>query len=60
VLGSVITYKSNIKEPKTLKFDLEVTSVGGTRRATFPSEIIIQGCDNEANTITNPSQNAWT
>jgi hypothetical protein len=37
VLGPVITYKSNIKEPKTLKFVLEVTAVGGTRRNTFSS-----------------------
>lgn len=53
--GDKITYKSNIKEPKTLKFDLVVTAEGGTRTQTFSSSILIQGCDNEANTITNPS-----
>ena len=56
--GAIFTYPTNIKEPYTLRFNILVRSVGN-RYARFPSTILIQGCDNEANTITNPKEYAW-
>ena len=33
--------------------------MGGTRFQDFPSTIVIEGCDNENNTISNPNEAAW-
>jgi len=56
--NAIVTYPTNIREPYTLRFNILVKSVGN-RYGRFPSTILIQGCDNEANTITNPNEAAW-
>jgi hypothetical protein len=56
--GAIFTYPTNIREPYTLRFNILVYAVGN-RYGRFPSTIQIQGCDNEANTITNPKEYAW-
>jgi len=61
---SKITYNTNFVEPKTLSFTLRVHAQGDgingkNHYQDYPTTIKIQGCDNEANTITNPSKAAW-
>ena len=64
VSGSRVKYRTNIVEPKILKFNLKVHAQGDgingkSHTKEFPTTILIQGCDNEANTISNPSETAW-
>ena len=64
VSGSTFTYQTNLLEPRTLKYSLRVHAQGDginghTHIQDFPSTLKIQGCDNEANTITNPSFTAF-
>jgi hypothetical protein len=59
VSGKTLTYQTNIREPYTLRFNLRVHGIGGTRTQIFPSTIKLQGCDNEKNVITNPGFRAW-
>ena len=56
--NAIVTYPTNIKEPYTLRFNILVYAVGN-RYNRFPSTIVLQGCDNEANIITNPNESAW-
>jgi hypothetical protein len=59
VVDKTLVYSTAIKEPKQLTFTLRVTAMGGTRFKDFPTTLTIEGCDNEANVITNPSETAW-
>lgn len=64
ISGSTFTYKTNLIEPKTLKYNIRVHAQGDginghTHVQDFPSTILIQGCDNEGNTISNPGFKAW-
>jgi len=64
ISGSTFTYQTNLIEPKTIKYSLRVHAQGDginghTHIQDFPSTILIQGCDNEGNVISNPSFKAW-
>lgn len=59
-----ISYRTNFREPFALSFYLRVHAQGDgingrTHYNNFHTKITIQGCDNEANTISNPNENAW-
>ena len=61
---SKISYKTDYIEPRTLSFTLRVHAQGdgihgAVRQITYPTTIKVQGCDNEANVITNPDTTAW-
>ena len=61
---SKISYPTAYREPKTLSFTLRVHAQGDgingkNHYKDYPTTIKIQGCDNEANTVSNPGQNAW-
>lgn len=62
--GNKVTYKTNYNEPKVLRFSLRVYAYGHgingrSHYQDFPTTITIRGCDNEANTITNPGEKAF-
>jgi hypothetical protein len=62
--GNKVTYKTNYNEPKVLRFSLRVYAYGHgingkNHYQDFPTTITVRGCDNEANTISNPSEKAF-
>ena len=64
VSGSTVTYKTDIVEPRELRFNLRVHAQGDRINGRyhykdFSTYIRLQGCDNEANVITNPKESAW-
>jgi hypothetical protein len=64
ISSSTFSYRTDLIEPKTIKYSLRVHAQGDginghTHIQDFPSTILIQGCDNEPNVISNPSELAW-